>query len=63
MADKIIEKDYSLMSKEEKTRDLYNRQKQMLDMFLERKAISKAEYEKSLNGLKSKMGWDLNNKR
>lgn len=58
MADTGIEKDYSLMSKEEKMRDLFNRQKQMLDMFLERNAISKAEYDKSLNGLKEKMGID-----
>ena len=58
MADIGIEKDYSLMSKEEKTRDLFNRQKQMLDMFLERNAISKDEHDKSLNGLKEKMGID-----
>lgn len=58
MADKSVEKDYNLMSKKEKTRDLFNRQKQMLDMFLEKKAISKAEYEKSLTGLKTKMGID-----
>lgn len=58
MADTGIEKDYSLMSKEEKMCDLFNRQKQMLDMFLERNAISKAEYDKSLNGLKEKMGID-----
>ncbi len=58
MADYGIEKDYCVMSKEEKMRDLFNRQKQMLDMFLERNAISKAEYDKSLNGLKEKMGID-----
>ena len=58
MADYGIEKDYFVMSKEEQMRDLFNRQKQMLDMFLERNAISKAEYDKSLNGLKEKMGID-----
>ena len=59
MKDKIAEKDYNSMSPEEKKRDLFNRQKQTLDLFLERKAISKAEYEKSLNGLITKMGLEL----
>lgn len=35
---------------------LYRNQKQLLDTFLERGAISKAQYDKSLQGLKEKMG-------
>ena len=41
---------------EEKNRLLFLRQKRLLDMFLERNAISKAQYEKSLHDLTSKMG-------
>ena len=44
------------LSHEEKTRELYNRQKHTLDQFLERGAISKAQYEKSLHDLTEKMG-------
>ena len=36
------------MTAEEKKRDLYLRQKQLLDTFLEHGAISQAQYEKSL---------------
>ena len=41
---------------EEKKRELYLRQKHTLDLFLERHAISQAQYEKSLNDLTTKMG-------
>ena len=41
---------------EEKKRDLYLRQKHTLDLFLERNAISKAQYDKSLGDLIEKMG-------
>jgi len=41
---------------EEKGMLLYRNQKQLLDTFLERGAISKAQYDKSLQGLKEKMG-------
>lgn len=41
---------------EEKNRLLFLRQKRLLDMFLERNAISKDQYEKSLHDLTSKMG-------
>ncbi|MCQ2480850.1 MAG: hypothetical protein MJ121_01895, partial [Clostridia bacterium] len=43
------------MTYEEKQRDLYERQKRTLDLFLERNAISKEQYDKSLNTLKEKM--------
>ena len=47
---------WNVLSHEEKTRELYNSQKHTLDQFLERGAISKAQYEKSLHELTEKMG-------
>lgn len=47
---------WNVLSHEEKIRELYNRQKHTLDQFLERGAISKAQYEKSLHELTEKMG-------
>ena len=41
---------------EEKKRDLYLRQKELLDTFLEHGAISQAQYDKSLGDLTEKMG-------
>ena len=49
-------KDYSTLSPEEKKTDLYLRQKRTLDLFLERNAISQAQYDKSLGDLTEKMG-------
>lgn len=40
---------------EEKKHDLYLRQKQLLDTFLEHGAISRAQYDKSLGDLTEKM--------
>ena len=40
----------------EKNKQLFLKQKQTLDMFLERGAISKAQHDKSLHDLKEKMG-------
>lgn len=40
----------------EKNKLLYERQKKMLEAFLERGAISKAQYEKSLHDMTEKMG-------
>ena len=45
---------------EEKKRDLYLRQKQLLDTFLEHGAISRAQYDKSLGDLTVKMGMEPN---
>ena len=39
---------------------LFERQKQLLDTFLEHGAISKAQYNKSLGDLKEKMGIEDN---
>lgn len=44
------------MSYESKTRALYLQQKQTLDLFLERGAISQAQHDKSLYDLTVKMG-------
>lgn len=43
------------MTPEEKKKALFLRQKQTLDLFLERNAISKKQYEKSLGDLIEKM--------
>ena len=48
--------DYSSLTPEEKKIDLFLRQKRTLDLFLERNAISKAQYDKSLGDLIEKMG-------
>ena len=44
------------MTYEEKNHQLYLKQKQILDMFLERGAISQAQHDKSLHDLAEKMG-------
>ena len=44
------------MTPEEKKQELFCRQKRTLDLFLERNAISKAQYDKSLGDLIEKMG-------
>ena len=50
--------EWSQLSGEEKKRDLYLRQKDLLDKFLERGAISRQQYEKSLGDLTEKMGME-----
>lgn len=45
-----------MLSPEEKKKDLFLRQKKTLDTFLERKAITKAQYDKSFGDLVEKMG-------
>ena len=44
------------MTADEMKRDLYFRQKQLLDTFLTNGAISRAQYDKSLGDLTVKMG-------
>lgn len=46
---------YEGLSHKEKKVKLYQSQKRLLETFLERNAISKAQYEKSLNDLTTKM--------
>lgn len=44
------------LSKKEQNKNLFESQKALLDTFLKNGAITKAQYEKSLCGLKEKMG-------
>ena len=44
------------MTPEEKKKELFLRQKKTLDLFLERNAISRVQYDKSLGDLAKKMG-------
>ena len=50
--------DWEHLSAEEKKRQLFERQKRLLDTFLEHQTISRAQYDKSLGDLKSKMGME-----
>ena len=52
MDDKL---SFDTMSKEEKRIKLYLSQKRLLETFLERNAISRAQHEKSLSDLTTKM--------
>ena len=47
------------LNPEEKKKQLFLKQKKTLDLFLERNAISKAQYDKSLGDLKEKMNINL----
>ena len=49
---------WSEMSSEEKKVQLYLNQKRVLELFLERNAISKEQYNKSLEDLTVKMGME-----
>ena len=50
--------NWSEMSSEEKKVQLYLNQKRILELFLERNAISKEQYNKSLEDLTVKMGME-----
>ena len=50
------QEEWERLSPEEKRVQLYKNQKQTLDAFLERGAISQAQYDKSLGDLTIKMG-------
>ena len=52
-----IDDTWSKLSPEEKKRQLYEKQKHTLDLFLQRNAITKAQYDKSLGDLTEKMGY------
>ncbi len=56
---KIEDSAWDAMSHEEKNHQLFLKQKQMLDMFLEHGAISQAQHDKSLHDLTVKMGEKL----
>lgn len=53
-----MQKGYSDLTPEEKKLDLFLRQKRTLDLFLERNAIFKVQYDKSLGDLIEKMQID-----
>lgn len=46
------------MTPQQKRETLYRNQKQTLDLFLERNAISREQYDKSLTDLRRKMGME-----
>lgn len=48
--------EWEHLSPEEKKKQLYFKQKDLLDTFLDHHAISQAQYDKSLGDLKEKMG-------
>ena len=48
--------DWEALTPEEKKKQLFLKQKNTLDLFLERNAISKEQYDKSLGDLIDKMG-------
>lgn len=50
------ETDWTTLTEDEKTQKLFEKQKQLLDTFLARHAISRAQYDKSLGDLTVKMG-------
>ena len=50
--------DWEALTPEEKKKQLFLKQKNTLDLFLERNAISKAQYDKSLGNLVDKMADD-----
>lgn len=47
---------WETLSPDEKKKELFLRQKHMLELFLEKHAISKAQYDKSLGDLITLMG-------
>ena len=59
-ADDVImdQMEWSALSPEDKKKQLYLQQKDLLDKLLERNAISQAEYDKSFGDLNRKMGME-----
>lgn len=51
------QKDWETLTLEQKNKQLYLKQKELLDTFLERNAISLEQYNKSLHDLTEKMGY------
>ena len=49
---------WETMTSEQKRRELYDRQVALLDTFLEHRAISQEQHDKSLHDLTVKMGYD-----
>ena len=55
----IQQTEWEQLSPEDKKMQLFLKQKNTLDLFLERNAISKAQYDKSLGDLIEKMGMKM----
>ncbi len=55
-----VDSPEQLLNDKEKKLDLYLRQKELLDTFLKHGAISRAQYDKSLEDLTVKMGMEPN---
>ena len=53
--------DEEVRTPEQKKRDLYDRQIELLKTFLDRNAISQEQYDKSYHDLTDKMGYELDN--
>ena len=60
MKEETTRDSWAMMTLEEKNRIIYQKQKELLATFLEKGAISKEQYEKSLHDLTEKMGAKLN---
>ena len=58
-----IDDTWSKLSPEEKKRHLYEKKKHTHDLFLQRNAITKAQYDKSLSDLAEKMGYGKGEKQ
>ena len=56
MTESTSQEQWDTLSHAEKNHILYLRQKAMLTIFLEKNAISREQYEKSLHDLTEKMG-------
>lgn len=54
----LDQEEWGRLSPDEKKKQLYFQQKEVLDKFLERGAITKAEYNKSFGDLTRKMGME-----
>ena len=50
--------EWSVLATEDKKKQLYLQQKDLLDKFLDRNAITKADYDRSLGDLTRKMGME-----
>ena len=53
------QQEWEKLTPEEKKKQLFLEQKQTLELFLERGAISQAQFDKSFGDLKTKMGIDI----
>lgn len=52
------QQEWEKLTPAEKKKQLFLEQKRTLELFLERRAISQAQFDKSFNDLKTKMGMD-----